>query len=300
MNNTQSAPATPAVAADLDELQRRARLAAEAGDQLLAPNNQLPSGHPALFALELYRQSAYWAALALAPELASAEPSLLWQKARARPEFGEKLPGEALFSLLEAPFTAGAELTRQEQLAAAEQLRAYAAELLSASRRPAIEREWLKVKRVLLIGLALVAVGMLISVVVLVWPRPPDLAAGKPWRASSEMVHCEPLQATCGGATTRIFFHTKEEAQPWVRFDLGAPAAFSWLTVKNRSDYGQERAVPLVAEVSNDDEHFTQVARREEPFDTWEPHFAKQNARYVRLRVARTSMLHLEAVEVHP
>jgi hypothetical protein len=58
--------------------------------------------------------------------------------------------------------------------------------------------------------------------------------------------------------------------------------------------------VPLVVEVSNDRKKYREVARRTEVFDTWTPKFAPQRMRYVRLRVARRSMLHLDRVEVHP
>jgi hypothetical protein len=58
--------------------------------------------------------------------------------------------------------------------------------------------------------------------------------------------------------------------------------------------------VPLIVEVSNDDQNFQEVVRRTEIFWTWRPSFPTQHARYLRLRVPRRSILHLEAVNVHP
>ena len=58
--------------------------------------------------------------------------------------------------------------------------------------------------------------------------------------------------------------------------------------------------MPLVVEASPDQKTWTEVARRTEVFETWQPKFAKQNARFLRLRVDRKSWLHLERVAVHP
>jgi hypothetical protein len=294
--------APPIVQTTQREFERRGRLAFEAGDQALGPSNALPSGHAAGLAVELYRQSAYWAVLALKPELGGTDAlSAVWnaacQDAQVR---SQVVCDQRLLLLLATNFTMIAELSHEEQVEAAGRLRSCAAALLAMARRPVIEREWLRTRRALIVFCALLIFGFLLTFALDMLRSKPDLAAGKPWRASSELVHCEPDLAQCGGAVTKIFFHTKQELNPWVRYDLGAPRAFSSLTVRNRSDFGPERAVPLVAEVSNDDEHFSQIARQDQPFTTWEPHFPRQNARYVRLRVARESMLHLEAVEIHP
>ncbi|HEX3597790.1 MAG TPA: hypothetical protein VHU80_21930, partial [Polyangiaceae bacterium] len=69
--------------------------------------------------------------------------------------------------------------------------------------------------------------------------------------------------------------------------------------IDNRQDGEGARAVPLIAEVGDDGQHFRQVARREDEFSTWSPSFPSVTARYVRLRVPRRSMLHLEEVDVY-
>jgi hypothetical protein len=126
----------------------------------------------------------------------------------------------------------------------------------------------------------------------------PDLAKGRPWRASSEFAACDPVHASCANAVTVIFFHTNEEESPWVEYDLGEPETIHQVEVQNRLDCCQDRAVPLVVEVGDDAKSWTQVARREEPFGRWIPTFPPRRARYVRLRVARRSMLHLELVAI--
>ncbi|MDP1922172.1 MAG: discoidin domain-containing protein [Myxococcales bacterium] len=130
--------------------------------------------------------------------------------------------------------------------------------------------------------------------------EPADLAKGKPWRTSSSMFTCHPDSIECGGARTTILFHTQEDAEPWFLIDLGAPTAFRSATVVNRRDDGKERAVPLVLEVSDDEQTWRQVSRRDEVFKVWKPKFDAVTARFVRVRVARRSYLHLEAVRVHP
>jgi len=129
---------------------------------------------------------------------------------------------------------------------------------------------------------------------------PVNLAHDKPWRTSSTYATCHPKELECAGVTTDILFHTNVEKEPWFEYDFGAPLAFSALTVKNRLDYGLELSSPLVAEVSNDGKTYREVAHRSDWFSTWRPNFAAQRARYLRLRVLRTSAFHLKSVAVHP
>lgn len=134
--------------------------------------------------------------------------------------------------------------------------------------------------------------------------EPVDLAKDKPFRQSSmwNNVRCDPDHGVCGPLRTRIFFHTLDDPSPWVEIDLGEPKTFSRLTIVNRKDEGlQHRAVPLVIEVSDDQQTWKQVARQDEVFDTWEPKLeAPVKARFVRARADRKTWLHLEALKVHP
>lgn len=130
--------------------------------------------------------------------------------------------------------------------------------------------------------------------------QPIDLAEGKPWTASSAWAFCTPRAGRCGPLTSRILFHTKDDDSPWFRIDLGAPTTVSGATIINRTDDAPERAVPLLLEISDDDQVFREVARRDSEFSVWRPSFPPVQARYVRLRVPRKTWLHLEAVKLHP
>jgi F5/8 type C domain len=151
--------------------------------------------------------------------------------------------------------------------------------------------------------------GLLLAIaaaiaLVLVVPRagPQDLARGRPWRASSMLAECHPERITCGNGRTAIFFHTRDEFQPWVELDLGEPTRFSEVAVYNRRDGDQfvlDRAVPLILEVGDDQATWRVLARQGSPFSLWRPRFEPTTARYVRLRSPRTTMLHLHAVEVY-
>jgi hypothetical protein len=122
------------------------------------------------------------------------------------------------------------------------------------------------------------------------------LLAGKPWTASSKAYDCHPKDMECGGARSAMFFHTQEEEKPWIVLDMGAPQSFSRLEVVNREDCCADRAVPLVVEVSDDNQKWTEIARRTDQFREWETTFKPTTARYVRLRVDRRTSFHLVRV----
>ncbi len=128
----------------------------------------------------------------------------------------------------------------------------------------------------------------------------PDLAKGKPWRASSKFADCHPERIECAGVRTRIFFHTLQEKDPWVEMDLQAPTAFSSVSVYNRTDGVPERAVPLIVEVGDDQKTWRVLGRRDSEFREWKVTFPTTTARYVRVRAPRETLLHLDAVKVHP
>lgn len=130
---------------------------------------------------------------------------------------------------------------------------------------------------------------------------PTNLAEGKTWTTSSKLVDCDTVAGTCGNVKTKIFFHTKEEKDPWIQYDLETPTAFSSVVVTNRQDSYFQRALPLVLETSDDGKKFQEIARQKTLFTVWKPEFPPQTARYVRLRVDNDkTMLHLEGVEIRP
>jgi hypothetical protein len=128
--------------------------------------------------------------------------------------------------------------------------------------------------------------------------RRADLSAGKPWVASSEYGEvCHSPERRCTWLKS-YFFHTREEQGPWLELDLLREQQISRVQVINRKDCCTERVAPLVLEVSSDRTHFREVMRKNEAFEEWQARFAPVRARWVRLRVARRSFLHLADVRV--
>jgi hypothetical protein len=128
-----------------------------------------------------------------------------------------------------------------------------------------------------------------------------DLSRGKPWAASSAYERvCQSPERQCEAATRGYFFHTQEESSPWLELDLLRPQEFSAVRVYNRVDCCGERSVPLVVEVSTDHQHWREVSRKNEVFEQWKARFSPVTARWVRLRVAGRSMLHLSNLRVLP
>jgi len=282
------------------EYLRRARLALELGELAFAPGNAVRAGSTAPLATNLFRQAIYWALLAerAAPEPIS--PERLWaetDRSILQTVAGNDSELAYLTTVMNSTFIELAAGTDEAQRASAVHLRRAANRMVTKAQRFLWRVEWAKLKRAA--HWALLALVPVVAVIAL-WPTKVDLARGTPWHTSSIWIECHPEKSDCGGTRTDILFHTKNEQDPWFEYDFGTPLAFSSLTIQNRSDFGPERAVPLVVEVSNDDQSFTQIARRDDSFATWKPSFPTQRARYLRLRVARESMLHLEAVKVHP
>lgn len=285
------------------ECLRRAKLAFEMGEVARAPGNVVRAGSPAAIATNLFRQASYWALLSQREAASQVPPSEAW--GGAEPALLEVLSlseseRARVATIMSSSFVELAEGAAEEQTANEELMRRVARQLVGHVQAPVWRLEWVKLKRVARLGILGVLVVAALVVCLAVALRKPDLAAGKPWHTSSVGIVCHPEKSDCGGTATAILFHTKLEQEPWFEYDLGAPTTFSSLTVENRHDFGQDRAVPLVAEVSDDDQIFRQIAQRDEVFDTWRPSFPPTRARYLRLRVTRESILHLEAVRVHP
>lgn len=257
---------------------------------------------------ELYRNAAYYALLALSPH---AQPSdrasyagAVWD---SLPEILPQLPVRPSISseALEASLRRGsllyfAALPTYEQVATGVALRQLVDALL--------ERAELKERGLTAIYLRRVwhAVALMAVLLALLfighrfYEAHSDLAAGKPWRASSaqpEFSGCSSPAQACGQALGS-FFHTTEEENPWLQFDLGALHSVSRVELTNRSDCCNERAVPLSVEVSTDGNNFVSVARRDAGFVTWDARFPAVKARWVRLRVLKKTYFHLNGVRI--
>ncbi len=262
---------------------------------------------------ELYRQAAHWAALALSPGLSAEEASSVQSPDWSQIERGMFTPPAEGVSSAEASrelvsskgFDYFAELSLDDQRRARVSLQALAQGLLDELDAPQTAVETLRTQRTLRI--ALVPLCVLAAILAGWWSNESRLArseltAGKSWQTSSNygLGGCNSPEQLCEG-NKGYFFHTRsDDKNPWVEFDLAADVQVSKVTVENREDCCEERAVPLVIEVSQDRAAWQEVARSVAKFSTWRATFAPVHARYVRLRIPRPTALHLHRVRMYP
>lgn len=257
-------------------------------------------------ALSLLREAAFWALCAMS---AGVERTDLATALRTVPTAlvtdavgGEEIVTRARAALAERTFQDTADLDAsllQDDLASA---RGFVSGLLAAldprtRRVPVLLRE--RYTRLVGAVVLVAALGVVTAWLTHVLGR--NLAESAPWRTSSASGE---LPGTGVGfhppeGRFNIFFNTREEASPWIEFDLGAVRGVSYLSVNNRMDCCQERAAPLVFEVSTDRAHWTEVVRQTERFYYWREWFRSHPARFVRLRVLRATQLHLGSVFVN-
>jgi hypothetical protein len=283
----------------------RALAATELADRSYDPVDPLHAGSSLALSISLYREAAYWGLRAqseayrgdtLAAVFDSVPPELLAFFAGGPDE----VAGVRL-ALVERSFIETAALAPELLARDALRARGFAHALVDTKSAPSRRVGAVLLQRAArVLGLAL----LLVAVVAVSWSslagrrRGPDLAAGKPWKASSESDHCKPAEHSCAGIRTDMFFTTVEEEEPWLEIDLGRNTAFNEVDVTNRTDCCPDRAVPLVIEVSRDRKKWREVSRRNDTFSAWETVFKRQNARYVRLRVLRRTIFHLDRVAV--
>jgi hypothetical protein len=285
---------------------QRARVATELADRALDPVDPLRAGSGVALALSLYREAAYWSLLAngvaagasdVRQAFAAAPPDLLLYAAGSEDELASVRAALAGKTFVDTAADTPPTLERD-----ARQAKAFVHALLVRAAGPEervgelLLQRWFRTAMLLLVlsGAAVTA-----GVAAMRANESPDLAAGKPWRASSKLADCKPKDRMCAGTRTAILFHTLEQKDPWFEIDLQAPKRFSVVEVLNREDCCPDRALPLVVEVGTDQKSWRVVARRSEPFSSWRAEFKPVTARYVRLRVPRHSILHLERVTVH-
>lgn len=282
---------------------QQARLLAEVIRRVAEPSQTLPAGDRAAIILTLTREAVFLtleAARARTEAPAGSEPRAEFAAAADAASAWEATPPAVLSSavtdasalpalkdLLTGPVRPGTP-ARAEDAAAA---RAFLERLLwnADSARRQIER--ILVQRfVAVVGIVLIVALLVLGVRALTTGA--NLAAGKPMRTSSSWSGCasDPM---CDGV---LLFHTNPENEPWVEFDLLAPTSIKRIELVNRADCCTDRTVPLVAEISLDHVHWTEVGRRVEEFAQWTLKFAPRTTRYVRLRIARASTFHLKDV----
>jgi len=284
-----------------------------------------PFAHPgaAALACELYRQAVHWALLAhvestggatapAAPDaesaaarqdvpalLARVEPALLARAADGEEELA------ALRPRLGESYREFAELSASEQKKLAERLEPFSQRLLQPLSGVVEQLERIWVRRVLRVGAVLaVVLGAVYAQhrYSEYSDRKNDLARNAPWTTSTlyPVGGCPSPKQHCEGGEN-YFFHTAQENDPWIIFDLGKDRRFSRIEVDNRLDCCLERAKNLVIEVSSDKRHWTEVARSKEQFMTLRKSFPRVKARYVKLHVpVPDGILHLSEVRILP
>lgn len=278
---------------------KRAEAALELADRAVNPIDPLRAGPSLPLSLSLYREAAYWALAAQAP---SATPqdlkeafALTAPDVLVRSAGGEAGLAAVQAALLTKTFRETAEDTVEQQKRDAHEAHAFVEHLVAQQLGPERRIGRALVQRSVRSGfLALFLIVGSITLVTLIIAATtgPDLAAGKPWQASS--INASVPKATDG----EYLFHTQEEDGPWFEIDLKAPTQFAKVEVTNRRDCCPERAAPAIIEVSDDQKTWKEVSRRKDSYSKWTAKFAPVKARYVRVRVPRRSTLHLASVAV--
>jgi hypothetical protein len=281
-----------------DETARRAfeqaRLLRGVTREVAGAMEELRGGRRAAVLLSLYRDLVYWtlAAAPAAQEEAAPDLQALWARTprekllRAAGSADDLAAVRATLVNPSMPASLDASETDVERV-----------ELFAASLYEDLEAPRRRVYRILIQrGLhwaAAAAVVVAIALGVRAVALGPNLIAGKPFRVSSTLAGC-----SGDDSCSSLMFHSTLENNPWVEFDLGATKPVHRIEVSNRADCCQDRAVPLLVEISVDHVHWTEVTRRNEDFSTWTGTFPRTPARYVRLHVPRSTMFHLKDLAV--
>jgi hypothetical protein len=299
------------------ELLRRAWVAVDLCDRALRPVPALLPGPGDGPARELARQAVFWALAAEditrraaepdgAADLAQTTLAALWERTDsallASVAGGEGAAHALAASLAIEGFVEFAELSREEQARQARDLAAFARALVTKVEAPRIRADKIYFRRLFRTGGVLFLIFLVLGggLSARAWHESArDFARDRPYRTSSQYpgAGCKSPEQDCPESPF-FFFHTLEEDRPWVEIDLGGKRHFGSIRIANREDCCGERAVPLVVEVSNDRKTWHEVARRDEPFNTWNKDFPPVSARYVRAMLTKKGMLHLRKVSV--
>ena len=262
--------------------------------------------------MELYWQSIYWALSALAahsdPSAGQSYSEATWdtldEQLLTRAATSAERVADVRSSLRGGSFVYFAELSTSEQTVLSGELAKLSTLLIEILDRRAQALHAVFFQRVS--RLLLLFVLFLVVCAGVVWERKTrdvrhDLAEGKAWRASSkfENLGCTSPNQECTESPS-LFFCTAEEKDPWIEFDLDSSKEISAVQADNRIDCCQDRAFPLIVEVSENHKHWKTVARRDSDFTTWRASFAPVKARWVRLRAQKVTFLHLSRVRILP
>jgi len=257
----------------------------------------------ARLALDLFRQSAYWSLLVLCPEARGLPPREAFARApaaRLAAALGDD--AEASVKLLRQGFADDDEKSQSDAVHEARAARK-AARALLAQRQDAptpvgevLLQRWGRSAVFAALTAALLSVGALRLHIA---RQGADVALGKPWRISAPYSGYPASGTVQPNPRGGVLFHTTDAANNWVEVDLGAPKSVHMVEVVNRQDCCQERAFPLVVELSTDQKTWVEVDKKTEPFSRWTADFSSQQARWVRLRNTSKNFFHLQTFSVH-
>jgi hypothetical protein len=283
--------------------------ASECGEALFCRRPALSAQDATPAALTLFREALWWALTADALRTGGAEPSTpadAWDWAVRQPQTGlSTLSAETLTlarrTFVERTFLTTATLELEEARKELIALRIACARVVARLKQAAVSPRYLRGVRIVRLAAVLVSIALLIVAGVfgvLMYRRGPNLALHRPITTSSTLAGTADSKDAVDGVTSVMGFHTQEEDQPWIRIDLGEAKLVREVVAYNRSDY-RTRALPLLIELSTDGNRWTEVMRREKVFSKWSAVFTPRAARYVRLRVAAKTWLHLNEIEVY-
>ena len=283
------------------KLEQYAMTSAEAGDRALHPVTPLRSGPGEVISALLHKESIRATLLALGSNVSGlAEDEAL--RARVACALPQSVSFERLCELVTDPSSIDeVEGNLRVRSVEAEALASAARALVEVARIPerrlqqAFARRFVRTSVAVLLVALSVILGAEAGVRVV---RGPNLAEGKPWRASSAYGGFSAETGMCDGNRTRIFFHTNREQEPWVELDLGGPTLIERVDVRNRRDCCRDRSFPLAIESSLDGQEWQELGRQTGPFSKWTLKFGPTEARYVRAKALKRTFLHLESVEV--
>lgn len=277
----------------------QARSLFDLGERVRDRITTVTSESTAITAQILFHQASLLALSALAPDGES--PEACWA---AKQSHIAKLAGldpaaeTRLNRLFPAPFEVDASLSETQINSDTELLQhalgLFVAEVEVPHRQVDVVRG-IRAFHVTLAVLALVAVSGLLGFSTIKRKlNPPNLLEGKSWHTSSTRPNT-PTTPICSG-TGGFFFHTDEELNPWVQFDLGSVQSVRRVEVANRARF-ETRPLPLAIELSLDGKTWLEVARKTDAFTSWDVDFVPKDARYLRARAASKTWLHLECLK---
>ena len=264
------------------------------------------------YASVLYRASAYWALCALAaasneaagrsydPAIWDTLDAAILDRAVEDVERRDSLRA----ALRSGTFVDFAELPPSEQQNLCFDVRSLAQALIAKLGQRSLLLDAVYLERAWRLGLLFVVaiglVGAVLFVRTFVQDRH-DLARNAPWVASSKYPEggCTSPEQQCA-SPLGYFFHTNQEENPWIEFDLGSIKRPAKVQLDNRTDCCVERANPVAIEVSTDHVAWKQVARHDGEFSSWTGSFTPVDARWLRIRVLKLTNLHLSRVRIFP